>query len=105
MQKNLRKILGVGTLGALMAFAAPVVADVFDDWDTDNEAGISDDEWDAGFGENGIFDTWDADADGTLTEDEFNTGVYDAYDENDDDILDDQEFAEYEEEEQGFWDI
>jgi hypothetical protein len=45
-EKNLRNIMGVGTLGALMAFAAPGIANVFDEWDSGDELGITEDEWD-----------------------------------------------------------
>jgi hypothetical protein len=103
MQKDLRKLLGVGTLGAMMAFAAPAVADMYNDWDTNDEVGIDLTEWEEGF--DGIYDSWDADDDGALSEDEFNTGAYDAYDQNDDGLLDENEFSTYEEEDQGFWDI
>lgn len=91
-------------LSVLMA--APVNADMFSDWDTDDEVGISENEFGEGFDTGGVYDTWDADNDDMLTEDEFETGLYDTYDVNDDDVLDEEEFANYQEdEEQGFWDI
>ena len=48
------------------------------------------------FAQDDNFSTWDADADGTVTSEEFGAGVFSTYDENDDNVLDEQEYEEYE---------
>lgn len=92
-----------GVLAGALFAVNPAFAQTFQEWDTDTNQELSQDEWTQGFGETGIFDDWDANDDGMLEEDEFHEGVYSAYDQNDDDILDEDEFADYEED--NFWDL
>ena len=67
------------SVATLMMAATPVAAQVdnanYDDWSTDGEAGISQDEFGTGFGDNvDLFATWDEDSDGVLSEEEFDAG-------------------------------
>lgn len=94
---------------ALSLLAAPAIAaGEFSDWDANGDAGIDNEEFAAGFGEDvGVFDEWDTDDDGALSQEEFDAGYgqldtaeanfdgevgYDAWDANDDDLLSDDEF-------------
>lgn len=106
MKMDWLKPLGIGAFALSLFAAAPASAEMFDDWDTDDEVGISEDEWGTGFGESGVYDTWDAD-DGLLSEDEFNSGVFGSYDANDDGTIDETEFGVYEDDvgDKGFWDV
>ena len=93
---NYIKKISIGSTVALMvAAASPAIAqEAYGDWDTDGTAGISQNEFNTGFGEGGVYDSWDADGDGALTEDEFNTGVYGAYDRDDSGVIEEPEFGD-----------
>lgn len=107
MNKHLTKAFGAGVVASVLALGTVVAQeDGLFDWD-DNGDGVDAEEWNDGFGAEGVFDDWDADADGTLTEDEFNTGVFSSYDEDDDDYLDDNELSAFEDDtgEDGVWDF
>lgn len=66
--------LGVCAL-ALSLFSAPAAALQFGDWDTDNEAGLTSDEYRAGFEATGTFDDWDANDDDMLSREELDQGI------------------------------
>lgn len=96
---------------------------VMEDWDTDASGDVSREEWNTGMRNQGMFDEWDSDSDGLLTEDEFNEGLaaggdydyqgwdsdndgllsqdetseglYDTYDENGDQRIDEPEFGDF----------
>ncbi|MBO6633777.1 MAG: hypothetical protein JJ937_04380, partial [Parvibaculum sp.] len=74
------------TLGAAMAacFTAALVTQPasagFSKWDSNDDVGIDNEEFDTGFRDRRIYETWDADNDGTMSEREFNEGVYGTYD-------------------------
>lgn len=56
--------------------ASPVLAqNAYGDWDTNADAGIDQQEWNTGWGQNGVFDRFDANSDGMLSKDEFNEGL------------------------------
>ncbi|WP_340117067.1 hypothetical protein [Pelagibius sp. 7325] len=73
------KLLGSCALAVAMATASPVVSQEFGNWDTDDEAGISQPEWNSGLDQNGLYDDLDTDNDSQLSEDEFNAGASDAF--------------------------
>ena len=102
MTNKWKMLLSSAAVGALVA-SAPAIAADYNEWNTDNEAGITEEEWGAGFDETGAFDEWDEDDDGFLDEDEFTAGVFGGYDEDDDGILTEEEFGAYEEDEELFW--
>lgn len=79
----------------------------YSNWNTDGNEGLSYEEWDSGFDDEGIFDSWDSDGNGTLTEEEYNRGVYDSYDANNDGMIDEEEFGDYNDDrgDGGFWDV
>lgn len=80
MARNLdAKLLGSCALAVAMAVASPVLAQEFGNWDTDDEEGISQPEWNSGLDQNGIYDDLDTDSDSQLSEDEFNAGASDAF--------------------------
>lgn len=60
---------------ALSLFAAPAVAAELGEWDQDADSTLNEEEFRAGFEENGVFGDWDTDDDNMLSEGEFNTGV------------------------------
>lgn len=62
------------------------------DWDTDRDTFVSDEEWRAGFSDNGLFDRFDADRNDFLTGDEFTDLAFDVFDANNDAIVDDTEW-------------
>lgn len=70
----------------------------FDDLDTNGDQMLSQEEFDAGFGDAGHdYDEWDSNQDRQLSLEETNEGLYGSYDENRDNTLDDQEFSRFEE--------
>lgn len=77
--RYLRALLVGAAAGALLAAASPAPAQQLGNWDSDDDLGISQPEWDSGVDENGIFDRMDRDNSGDLSEDELNAGVSDAF--------------------------
>lgn len=77
---------------------------VFGEWDTDADEQLSEEEFTAGFGDGydeerfGAYSDWDEDASGGLSQEEFDAGVFGAYDGDDDGMLSQEEFGEYEDE-------
>ncbi len=82
-------------VAASLITAAPANAQEFGEWDADDNAGLSAEEFNAGFGENGVYDEWDTDDDGALSEEEFNNGVFGGYDDDNDGIIEEPEFGDY----------
>ena len=77
------------------------VADIgyYDNWDTDSDGLLTEDEWNLGVNEYfddydtyGTFSDWDTDLDGQIGVDEFGTGLYGVVDENDNDIIEENEY-------------
>lgn len=73
----------------------------YDDWDLDNDSYLTEDEWNTGVGEYfgaydtadyGVFDDWDTNADGMLDNDEFGVGLYGVVDQNDNDLIEENEY-------------
>ena len=74
-------------LTAALASTGPAAAQVVENWDTDGDGVITQDEWNTGLTEMGLFSDWDADGDGSLTSDEFAGGLFDRFDEDGDGAL------------------
>lgn len=94
----MREWIKLGTVSAfaLTLLAAPAVAASGDmEWDTNSDASISRDEYDAGVANSSVYDEWDANDDGQLSEDEFNEGVFRTYDSNSDDSWSNSDYADY----------
>jgi len=62
------------------------------EWDTDNDAQISKEEFDRRLREHAVFDDWDGDGDGEATDREFVTGLYEAWDVDGDEVVDVYEY-------------
>jgi len=99
--------LAAAAFATSLAVAAPAAAQEFSEWDTDKSAGLNAEEFNAGFGENGVYDAWDANDDNNLTEDEFNAGVFGGYDRDDDGMIEEPEFGDYGDDigDGGFFDV
>lgn len=76
----------------------------YDDWDEDKDGIINEREWDAGVSSHygsydytmyGYYGDWDTDGTDGLTRDEFSMGTFQAWDSNDDGILDKSEYEEW----------
>ncbi|ASY65289.1 hypothetical protein SJ05684_b43070 (plasmid) [Sinorhizobium sojae CCBAU 05684] len=90
---------------------------VFGDWDTDDDNMLSQAEFDAGYGTRDTaespfdddigFDDWDANDDDMLSSTEFHDGVYAAYDDDGDNIIEEPEFGDLGDDigDGGFWDV
>jgi hypothetical protein len=96
MNRTIAILVSAGLLAGTALAVSPAFAD---EWQNrlETEDGITEDEWQEGFGEAGVFDEWDEDGDGRLSEDEFAGGAFRSYDENQDEMLDEDEFARAEE--------
>ena len=92
MPKDLGKIASISAV-ALALFATPLAAQELD-WDEDDDSIVSQDEFNTGFGEEGIFGGWDGDGDGFLSEDEFNAGIFGGYDADDSGAIEEPEFGD-----------
>lgn len=68
--------IGIYAFGLVLA-AAPVSAAEFGIWDTNRDAGLTNDEFRSGFEKTGVFNEWDADKNLALTESEFDMGLGD----------------------------
>lgn len=80
----MRKTIFAAIVAAAGLAAAPASADIFDDWDTDNDGLISEGEYTDALGPDDDFIDWDDDGDGMLSDNELNDGIYDRYDMNQD---------------------
>lgn len=105
-----KPILAATALAASLAFAVPgyTATNDVNEWDTDNEAGISLDEYRTGMTDTGIFKEWDANNDDMLSQAEFEEEVgeittfndrfgddyFDTWDVNDDNNVGEDEFYE-----------
>lgn len=69
--------------------------DYFEEWDADDDTSLTMDEFNQGVDEMGTYDAWDTDGDGVLSRDEYNVGMYESFDSNDDDVIDEEEFSAY----------
>lgn len=87
------KILGAGALAALL-LVTPALADFQEEWDSDGDGALSEEEFNTGFSEGGAYDAWDADDDGMLTEDEFNFGVFGGYDDDESGVIEEPELGD-----------
>ena len=67
--------------------AGPAAAQVIEDWDSNGDGTLSQEEWNAGLSERGVFSEWDADGDGSLTSGEFAGGIFGRFDEDGDGTL------------------
>ena len=72
---------------AMTLLAAPVHAQLFEDWDADDDGFLSPTEFEPGLETTGWFADWDANDDDLLAEDEFETGLFVLFDDNDDGAL------------------
>ena len=73
----------------------------YDEWDIDNDTYLTENEWNDGVNnyfddyevsDYGVFSDWDTDADGRLDDDEFGDGLYGVVDENDNDLIEENEY-------------
>lgn len=64
-------------------------------WDADGDGLLEENEFDTGFANYGWYDTWDVDNDNLVTEREYTDGIFGIWDENDDNMLDTNEFGAY----------
>lgn len=105
---HIKTLTAATALAATMAFAVPGhAADNVNDWNTDNQAGLSSDEFRTGLEGTGAFDRWDTNGDNMLSQTEFNEGLgynddafnarfgddyYTSWDANEDSNVDEDEF-------------
>lgn len=106
MTNPFAKLTGAVALLAALA-GAPAFAQDANDWDSDGDGALSEDEFNTGWGEYGAYDSWDSDGDGMLSEDEFNTGIYDSYDYDDSGVIEEPEYGDLDDDmgDGGFWDV
>ncbi|GAA0893310.1 hypothetical protein GCM10009122_29890 [Fulvivirga kasyanovii] len=76
----------------------------YSDWDTDGDRRLNEVEWERGFNvyssdynydEMEGFDEWDTERDDYIDENEFREGFFNLFDANDNDYLEESEFASY----------
>ena len=87
---DLTKYLGAGALAALL-LATPALADWHEEWDSDGDGALSEEEFNTGLDGVGTYDEWDADDDGMLSEEEFDAGVFGGYDDDDSGVIEEPE--------------
>ena len=64
----------------------------FDEWDINDDQMLDQNEFETVANDAGFYNEWDADADGFLSDDELNEGIYGVYDEDDDGVFSEDEF-------------
>jgi len=79
--------LRAALLGATLLAATPATAQLVQDWDTDNNGYLTEQEFVEGSMEMGLFNTMDRNDDGRITEREMANGLFTAWDVNDNDVL------------------
>lgn len=110
MTIEIKKLAGIGVVLAALS-AAPVMAQDLNEWDSDGDGALNNEEfgagWDSTFGDENWFNEYDEDGDGNLTEDEYNAGVFDSYDADDSGVIEEPEFGDVGDDmgDGGFWDI
>lgn len=70
-------------------------SDSYNDWDSDNDNKVTQDEFDANMKDSEVYedwDSWDLDNDNALSENEMGEGLYGSWDANNDDLLDEKEY-------------
>ncbi|HET7409335.1 MAG TPA: hypothetical protein VFJ13_03980 [Paracoccaceae bacterium] len=78
----------IATLAVSTALAAvPAAAQMFDDWDVDDDGFLSSAEFDPGVESAGWFGDWDLDDDEVLSANEFDTGMFLLFDDDGDEVL------------------
>lgn len=75
-------------------FADYADTDDFGTFDTDNDGIVDNDEWNVGFGDSNWFNDYDKDKSGSVDNEELNDGVFDDWDNNNDSLLDENEYAD-----------
>ena len=68
------------------------VEDDFATFDANADGNLTDDEWNEAFADSEWFSTFDADGSSMVAEDEWDTGLFNDWDTNDDDMIDENEF-------------
>lgn len=101
MNIDIKKLMGSVAVLAAMA-AAPAIAQEAE-WDSDADGMLSAEEFAEGFRARAIFSNWDQDRDGLISEDEFNGGVYNSYDRDNSDSLDEAEYGVVDGGAPGYW--
>jgi hypothetical protein len=82
---------GTDETGTEVAAAGEVEWGTWDEWDADADAELTREEFDAGF--EAAWD-WDVDGDGVAGPDEVSDNFWDLFDGNDDDLIDETEYAD-----------
>ncbi|MFC0202578.1 EF-hand domain-containing protein [Paracoccus rhizosphaerae] len=98
---DIKKLMGSAAIIAALA-ATPAVAQEAD-WDVDGDSMLSAEEFADGFRERAIFSNWDQDSDGLISDNEFTGGVYNSYDLDDSDGLDEAEYGVVDDGAPGYW--
>lgn len=101
MNIDIKKLVGSAAIFAALA-AGPAMAQEAG-WDADSDGMLSAEEFAEGFRERAIFSNWDQDSDGLISENEFNGGVYNSYDLDDSDSLDEAEYDTVDAGAPGYW--
>ena len=74
-------------LGSALLAAGPAASQFVEEWDTDGDGALSQEEWSSALREQGVFGEFDADGNGTVSEEEFASGLFGRFNENGDDAL------------------
>ncbi|MCX2740261.1 hypothetical protein [Pontibacter anaerobius] len=65
------------------------------DWDTNADNSLDENEFRTGMGNTSYYTDWDADKDKMINEREYSDGIFGLWDDNDDDMLDTNEYERY----------
>ena len=79
-------------LASALLAAGPAAAQSIEQWDTDGNGTLSQDEWSSALREQGLFGEFDTDGNGTVSEEEFATGLFGRFDDNGDSALSQEEW-------------
>ncbi|MCB8838533.1 hypothetical protein [Aurantimonas sp. VKM B-3413] len=94
MNHRLTKLTAAAAFAVSLTAGAAFAQNAYSDWNTDNDAGVSQEEFNTAFDKGGVYDSWDTDDDGVLSKSEFDTGVYGAYDRDDSGAIEEPEFGD-----------
>lgn len=79
---------------ALAFVTTPALAATWEDWDANGDGDITEEEWDESFAGSSTFDDWDVDGDGVINESEYSTGLFGTFDANDDGDITEEEWEQ-----------
>lgn len=86
-------LMGTSSFAQEIETVSVTAEDEFNEWDVNDDGQWTEDEFGTAFDDAGVYNEWDLDDDSYLNNDELGKGIFDIYDANDDGYFDEDEFT------------